>query len=520
MFELLHSQVLARDRNLSGLIELSRRYLAEERTPDELKSLAGTVLSAGLNTYAAELFKVAYEKNKTDLAPLLGYANSLKDILLQDEALRIYRFLHSCLPDNLVVWRNFLLAMEYSAQTNDEERFEYACKWGRWVEERYLPSQGLERPIDALVSKITRDTSKSLRVGYLSADLCQHTVGLFLRHVLKHHSDRIHAITYNCGSLEDGVTREIAQISEYKKVAGFTDLQLAAQLKSDSLDVLIDLAGHTAGSRLHLLAADLAPLRMSWLGYFATTGLSTIDGVVLDRWHLTEQNHRYFSEPTVSLECGRLCYSPVEFSPSVARPPVITNQFVTFGSFNNTGKYSAEVFSVWAKILNRVENSRLLLKWRTFDDNNFCRVVLNKFSMLGITPDRIELRGFSTHDKMLAEYADIDIALDPFPFSGGLTSCEALWMGVPVVTWPQTRVVSRQTLAFLSAIGMGDCCAQNECDYVEKAVSFAGNKRLLSELRANLRVRMQDSVLMDVQGFVSEFEEMLFQRLAAKMANL
>jgi protein O-GlcNAc transferase len=204
---------------------------------------------------------------------------------------------------------------------------------------------------------------------------------------------------------------------------------------------------------------------------------------------------------------GRMCYQPLPDAPAVKPPPVLERQNITFGCFNNTAKLNDQVLDVWAHVLLAVPHSRLVLKWRTLNDPQFCAQLISAFAGRGIPPDRIELRRPSPHLEMLAEYGDIDIALDPFPFTGGLTSCEALWMGVPVITWPQSRAVSRQTFALLSAIGLTQFVACSAQDYVQKATDAALNTSQLKDIRENLRTQMLQSPMMQVQAFTTSLED-------------
>lgn len=209
---------------------------------------------------------------------------------------------------------------------------------------------------------------------------------------------------------------------------------------------------------------------------------------------------------------GRFFYQPVSWSPAkVAPPPFLSNGHVTFGCFNNTAKINGPVIRLWSTILNALPNSRLILKWRTFNDESFCQKICSAFGAQGISEDRIELRGPSFHKDLLLEYADIDIALDPFPFTGGLTTCESLWMGVPVITLPQSRVVSRQSHAILHTIGLSECSAENPDQYVDIALRLAKDQDRLCELRANLRGMMQSSSLMDLDGFTRALEDCFFK---------
>jgi predicted O-linked N-acetylglucosamine transferase (SPINDLY family) len=323
---------------------------------------------------------------------------------------------------------------------------------------------------------------------------------------------------YSAGQVNDWVTAAIRQACVLRDVAALDDAALADQIRRDEIDVLVDLSGHTGGSRLTVFGHRPAPVQVSWLGYFATTGLPVIDAVLLDDWHAPPEMEEQFVESIVRLPGGRFCYTPVPFAPSdVAPPPCIAKGYVTFGCFNNTAKLNANVYEAWARILAAVPDSRLLLKWRTFQDEALRRSVWDIFGKLGIAADRIELRGASFHADVLKEYADIDIALDPFPFTGGLTSCEALWMGVPVVTWPQSQVVSRQTFAFLSAIGLPELAGRSSDDYVRIAVELAQDRERLQALRFGMRQRMLASPLCDVKGFTRTLEDTLLalaQRIA------
>ncbi|MDP2326160.1 MAG: methyltransferase type 11, partial [Gammaproteobacteria bacterium] len=291
-------------------------------------------------------------------------------------------------------------------------------------------------------------------------------------------------------------------------MARLDDPALADLIREDRIDLLVDLSGHTAGSRLTVFAHRPAPVMVSWLGYFATTGLAYLDAVLLDKWHSPLGSAAQFVEPIIRLP-QRLCYTPVPFAPAVSPAPTFTKGHITFGSFNNTAKYNPQVFDLWARILQSVPNSRLILKWRTFNDEEYRKKVSDDFAARGVSAERIELRGPSFHADLLKEYGDLDIALDPFPFTGGLTSCEALWMGVPVITWPQSRVVSRQTYAFLGAIGLPELAAKDADDYVRIAVELAQDTQRLMSLRQTLRQRMQASPLCDVAGFTRNLEETL-----------
>jgi predicted O-linked N-acetylglucosamine transferase (SPINDLY family) len=316
---------------------------------------------------------------------------------------------------------------------------------------------------------------------------------------------------YDNGSRRDGLHQALVRRVEglggaVRAVEGLDDAALARRVEQDRIDVLVDLSGHTGRSRLAAFARRPAPVQISWLGYFATTGLTAIDFVLLDPHHAPPGAQAQFTERIVRLPHNRFCYAAPAFAPPVAPSPCSATGVITFGSFNNTAKLNAPVLDAWARILEQVPGSRLVLKWRTFADAAYRERVRAVFAQRRVDPARLELRPMSGHRELLHEYADIDIALDPFPFSGGQTSCEALWMGVPVVTLPQERVVSRQTYSFLANIGLTELAAADPQDYVRIAASLAADPARLGSLRACLRPRMAASPLCDAPGFVRALE--------------
>ncbi|WP_372826921.1 glycosyltransferase [Polaromonas sp.] len=464
----------------------------------------GVLLSNfGFMGRARECYERALTLAPDDLRARVNLANLARDTGDAAECRRLYAALQQQWPDHPVLRRNALVSLEYDPQASDAERLAQARAWGAWA----MGRAGGPRARPALRPL----PGRALRVGYVSADFCQHTVGLFFRAVAQaHDAARVLPFVYSAGSVHDGVTAAIRAACQFRDVAALDDTAVAALIVQDQIDVLVDLSGHTAGSRLTLFAQRPAPVLVSWLGYFASTGLDCMDAVLLDNWHAPAGAEALFAEPVLRLPGGKFCYQSESFAPAnVAPPPCLARGYITFGSFNNSAKYNAGVFDLWARVLDAVPDARLLLKWRSFNDPEFCASVLQAFAGRGMDPQRIELRPPSFHADLLKEYADIDIALDPFPFTGGLTSCEALWMGVPVITWPQSRAVSRQTFAFLSAIGLPKLVAGDADDYLRIAVELAGDSDRLVRLRGSLRARMLASPLMDVSGFTRQLEDSL-----------
>lgn len=498
------------------VLELATYGLKNTTNVSLLLDLGRTLLAAGFVSMAGKCFSRCVQIDRSCYPALVNLANVAHAKGEHDIARKIYVQLCDLLRDEAVIRRNSLTCNEYDPTVRCSERFQAAGAWGRWVIAQAGGWRG-RMPIPAL-------DNRKLRVGYVSADICQHTVGLLLKDVfLSHDTQRVDVYLYSSGHQKDWVTDSVRPVVSFRDVSALSDVELARQITDDKIDVLVDLSGHTAGSRLTAFAYRPAPVMVSWLGYFATTGLPYIDAVFLDEWHAPQGTEIQFTEEIVRLPYGRFCYQPVSWAPAeVEAPPSIKSGYITFGCFNNTSKLNDSVLLTWARILKNVDRSRLILKWRTFNDEEFKESVWSKFSKLGISRDRIELRGPSFHKDLLFEYNDVDIALDPFPFCGGLTTCESLWMGVPVVTLPMDRVVSRQSHALLNVIGLGELSAKNIDDYIEIATGLALNRGRLSDLRANLRCKMQQSSLMKPEEFTRSLEDhyvALFERIASTLPH-
>lgn len=355
---------------------------------------------------------------------------------------------------------------------------------------------------------VARDPEKLLRVGFVSADFGIHPVGWFLQGLFgAHDRKRMEIVCYSGRRMADQMTAKLrAQAALWRPILGINDATLARQIRADAIDVLIDLSGHTAGNRPGVFALKPAPVQLSWLGYFHTTGLAQMDAVLMDEAAVPSGSERWFVEPVIRLPHGRFCYTPPDYAPPTVAPPCLARGYVAFGSFNNMTKATEKVVRTWCRILLAVPGSKLILKWKTLGTPAERERVAAQFGAHGIGPGRLDLRGVSEHPAMLAEYGDIDIALDPFPFSGGLTSCEALWMGLPIITLPDSRPVSRQTLGFLRALGCEDWTAQDEEDYVAKAVALAKAPDALAKMRQDQRTRMAASPLCDAKTHAADVE--------------
>ncbi|MCC7276148.1 MAG: tetratricopeptide repeat protein [Alphaproteobacteria bacterium] len=352
------------------------------------------------------------------------------------------------------------------------------------------------------------DPERPLRLGYLSPDLCRHPVGWFLQQALAHR-DRaaFHVTAYSSRRAEDEVSAAIrGLVDRWRPVAALADEALAAQIRADGIDILVDLAGHTMGHRLRVMARRPAPVQASWIGWIDTTGLEAIDHFVTDAVEAPEGCEPLFAEHLVRLPVGAMCWTPPPYAPEVVPPPLGRGAPPTFGCFNNLAKVNDGVIALWARVLGAVPGSRLLLKSKSLGDPAVAEGVRARFAARGVTAERLALEGRSPHADMLARYGDIDVALDPFPYSGGLTSVEALWMGVPVVTRGGDRMVARQTAGYLTTLGRTEWIAPDADAYVATAAALVADAPGLASRRAGQRARMAASPLVDGARFVPALE--------------
>jgi predicted O-linked N-acetylglucosamine transferase (SPINDLY family) len=355
------------------------------------------------------------------------------------------------------------------------------------------------------------DPQRKLRVGFLSGGLGLHPVGYFLVGLLENiDRSQFEVVCYSDRTRKDAMTARIqALAAEWHDVFHFRDEQLTARIRQDQIDILFDLDAHASGERLLVLARKPAPIQIAWAGYTGTTGLAAIDYLLADRWHVPEGADIHYREKVLRMSDGYICYYPPTYAPKVSTLPAERTGFVTFGSFNQPTKTNRQVVSLWAQVLKRVPQSRLLLKYRGFDDASIRDPLLRAFADEHVGADRIALQGKSPHLDLLAEYGRVDIGLDTFPYSGGLTTCEALWMGVPVVTLPGETFAGRHSLSHLSNVGLSETIAGSEDEYVERAAQLAADAPHLAALRSTLRQRMAASPLCDASRFARNWEQQM-----------
>lgn len=431
----------------------------------------------------------------SDLGPLLLETDRLAEAQAAcGEAIRLA-------PGLLSARSSYAMFGQYDADASDAELLARARAAG----------DAALRSVRRFAAPLPRmaQVSPNLRLGFVSGDLHRHPVGHFLLPLLQELGRLgVATVLYSNGTVVDQVSHRLAELGQWVDIARETDEQAWTRIRGDAPDVLIDLAGHTGNNRLALFAARAARVQVSWLGYFATTGMPNMDYVLMDPWHAPEGVEAQFTERLLRMPHTRFCFQPVALGPPVAQREADASRIV-FGSFNNIAKISEPVVQAWSSVLHRVPGSRLVLKWRTLRLPACREALAARFARAGIAQECIEFRPDSSHEALLGEYGDIDIALDTFPFTGGQTSFDAMWMGVPVVTRAGHRPVSRQTLCLLGNVGLEELAAETIDGFVERAVGLARDAARLGELRATLRQRMLASPLLDAPAFARAFVNIL-----------
>jgi len=426
-------------------------------------------------------------------------ANVLRDMGDSEEAIAAFRHSLSLSPNQPDVWSNLLLTLSGSDRLSPEaiyaEHVAYGDRFAKLVPARPRPAP---EPM----------AGRRLRIGYVSSDFRSHAVATFLRPLLAaHDADRFEIFCYYNYPRGDDVTEAIrAGVEHFVPVAGTPDRALAERIARDRIDVLVDLNGHSADNRLTLFLVRPAPVQVTWLGYPGTTGIATIDYRLTDRYAdppgLTESLH---TEALWRLPATAWCYRPYDVAPAVAPSPCQVRPGITFTCLNGAGKTSPTALSMWADILSAVPGSRLQLLASPHEQ----RMAELKafFTSRGVAQQRIDLVERRPLAAYLALYRNADIALDSHPYTGATTTCDALWMGVPVVTLAGNRPFTRSGASLLNNVGLPELIATTREDYVRIACALAADRECLSRLGAGLRERMRASRLTDAGGFARDLEE-------------
>jgi len=448
----------------------------------------------------------AYEK-ALRLQPTYPKARTSLGLLLlaqgrQEEAVRTLLQAVETSPSNAEAASALLFALNYTEREPAE-----VFQAHRTCAAVLTPTAGTHAAV-----AIHPNRNRRLRIGYVSADFRHHSVACFVEPLLRHHDrNRFHITCYADVEIPDEVTTRLQGLADdWRPLWGVSDEKAAQTVRDDGIDILIDLGGHTGPNRLAVFARKPAPVQVTYLGYPNTTGLDAMDYRLTDALADPPQADRFHTEKLVRLPHGFLCYQPPSDAPAPERAPCTVNGQITFGSFNNLAKVTPEMVELWAKLLQDTPDSRLLLKYRLLSDPSTAERFQRLFAEAGITGDRLELvdwvAGRGNH---LAMYGKVDIALDTFPYNGTTTTCEALWMGVPVVTWMGATHAGRVGASLLTRLQLEGLVATSATEYIRIASELARDFGNLEALRQDLRSSVRDSGLCNGEHFTRDLETAL-----------
>ena len=468
----------------------------------ELKSnvrlfLGDSLHKSGQHSAAMKIFHQVLRSDENNIDALIKTANCLNQLGRMPDALPYFTRIAALQPDHLPVLSSIITSADYLPQSdpavNSRQRFELGHRLATGRRRHSWPN--------------ARDPNRRLRIGYVSPNLRTHVAMYLFEAVLRLHDQRdFDWFIYDATPDRDQKSATLrALINHWREIDSQPVDDLPAMIEADQIDILVDLAGHTSNNRLMAFAYKPAPVQVSWLAYPGSTGMTEIDYLISDAHTTPPFFAHHVSETVWRLPATRFSYEPPAACAVPALPPATGP--LTFGCFNNIAKLNPVVFGLWKRILDAVPAARLLVKSSALDDAGGREWLAAELNQAGITADRFELRGVTGYLDNFASYNDVHIALDPFPFCGGLTSLDALWMGVPVVTLEQELMAGRQTLAFLHNIGHLELIATTPDHYVRIAVDLARDQERIKHYRNTLREAMRASPLLDHAGLTRNLED-------------
>lgn len=497
-----------------GLIENARNAFdkacqyfekALEQLPDSESVLSNYGISLrmlGRYTEAIAKLEQALQIHPEFMAGYINLANVYLDMGQIETTIRTLQKALLIEPGHMMALRNLLFANSYSNTLPLNESLDYAHRLGAAMMKEVTPYDSWH----------VHAQEQRIRIGLVSADLRKHPVGYFLHQWLQtFDASRLEIYGYSTDGREDAFSHELKDLcNQWRSLAGLTDAQAAKHIREDGIHILLDLSGLSGGTRLPIFAYKPAPVQATWLGYWGTTGLPVMDYVIADPVSINADVAKQFTEQVVHLPHTRMCFTAPPFEIEVNPLPALSTGAVSFGCFQNYSKVSDEVLACWGEILLALPTARLFWQTKAFSDQLICEQALARLAKYGIAATRCTLYGMVAREEYLRNHHQIDVILDTFPFTGGTTTCEALWMGVPTVTLSGDTLIARQGASFMHCAGLPDWIANTREEYVHKAITFASDLNALSLVRAKLREQVLASPLMNSKQFAQDFEQLLF----------
>ena len=472
---------------------------------DGYYNLANILHSQGKYDRAFSLYEKALNLNPGEKKYTFNFALLLKDLGEVETA--IERLLSIRMEGELssAAHSNLIFCMANSPDYGPKEILKEAKHWNKM--------HALPLGAEAVSHANDPNLERRLKIGYLSGDLRQHPVGFFMEPVFENHDKimfEVHVFTTQHKA--DDVTDRIKDhVDQWHDAAHLNPQALAEAIREEGIDILTDLTGHAAFNRYLTLARRPAPVQILGVGNFCTSGLDCVDGLLSDRFETPEGTDGHYSEPLIRLPDDYICYRPPDYAADVGPSPCLNNGYITFGCFNNLAKISGPAIALWAEILKQVPESRLLLKTMALASERARARLKSLFTDHGISEDQLLLEPGVPHRALFAEYGRVDIGLDPFPFSGGLTTIEALWMGVPVVTLSGETFASRHSTSHLNNSGLVELVCEDPVAYVSKVLEIAADFEALNALHLSIRPKLAASPILDSNRYTRNLERIFRQ---------
>jgi predicted O-linked N-acetylglucosamine transferase (SPINDLY family) len=463
---------------------------------------------------SAEAGEKAVRLNPANANAWNNLASSYQRQARIEEAIGAYRKAVELNPGLAMAHSNVLFCMLFSPRYTPEQIAEAHRLWARQRTNNLVPQAQPSVPRNA--------DKKPLRVGFLSPDLRVHPVGSFLAPVFRSRKkEEWEAVCYSDVLVADSMTEWFRSRADmWRDTAGLSNDEAARLIANDGIDISFDMAGHTGNNRLLLFANRNAPVQVTWMGYLHTSGLSTIDYLIAVATCIPEGEEHFYAEKIFRMPDGLFCYDPPEFAPPVNALPAKERGYMIFGSMNQLAKVRPEVIRLWSRILTMLPKSRIVFRARALNDKAGRDRLALQFAACGIPEHRIDMLPHTSLPEYFATYHEVDIHLDPFPYAGGTTTCDALWMGVPTVILLGERFCTRHSASHLRNAGLGELVADDTNGYLRIAMGLASDLDRLSEMRAGMREKIAKSPLLDAERFGENFTKCLRTMWAEAQASL
>lgn len=487
-------------------LDIARENLemAVARRPDNLNAwntLIVVYTKQGESEKARQAAETVLARDPSYVNAWLNLGSWYSDQSRSEEALEMFRKALALDPKRIVGYTNSLWSMVHSTETRASDILEMAQAFDRNI------CQSLLQP-DSFPDR-DRDPQRRLRIGWLTSDMRNHPVAAFVVPFLGE-LDRscVETIIYSNSMNSDSTTAMAqARADKWREVVAMGDEALAKLIRADEIDILVDLNGNTEGNRLLAIARKPAPIQVTWLGFPGTSGMSAMDYIIVPPDPVLEKGEWCTETPWPLPDCYGVRTMMLEVPVKPGLPCERLERPFTFACLNNFRKASQGAIRLWSQILMAVPESRLILVARGGRDNSLISYIESQFAQYGVAPERLDIKGIMSSHDYLDTYNEADLCLDPFPFNGGTTGYDSIWMGVPFITWPGDMLVSRMGKAILDNVGLTELVVESESDYVNLAVALAHDRNRLKGLRTNLRERMQASPLMDAPRLARSLEQ-------------